>query len=92
MLTDDFTIILRLLFVQQHKKNVYQNIKSTFMKRWYQLLYVKWGGPRARGGLPRSIQVMCLYEMFFLKECILVGYKNSYLFLFNFRFYTFQGC
>ena len=30
MLTDDFTIILRLLFVQQHKKNVYQNIKSTF--------------------------------------------------------------
>ena len=92
MLTDDFTIILRLLFVQQHKKNVYQNIKSTFMKRWYQLLYVKWGGPRARGGLPRSIQMMCLYEMFFLKECILVGNKNSYLFLFNFCFYTFQGC
>ena len=44
MLTDDFTIILRLLFEQQNKKNVYQNIKSTFMKRWYQLLYVKWGG------------------------------------------------
>jgi len=49
MLNDDFTIILRLLFVQRHKKNVYQNIKSTFMKRWYQLLYVKWGVPRARG-------------------------------------------
>ena len=48
MLTEDLTIILRLIFVQQHKKNVYQNIKSTFMKRWYQLLYVKWDGPRAR--------------------------------------------
>ena len=44
MLTEDFTIILRLIFVQQHKKNVYQNIKSPFMKRWYLLLYVKWGG------------------------------------------------
>ena len=52
MLTEDFTIVLRLLFVQQHKKNVYQNIKSPFMKRWYQLLYVKWGGPRARGAYP----------------------------------------
>ena len=28
----------------------------------------------------------------FLKESILVGNKNSYLFLFNFRFYPFQGC
>ena len=44
MLTEDFTIILRLIFVQQHKKNVYQNIKSPFMKRWYQLLYVNRGG------------------------------------------------
>ena len=92
MLIEDFKIILRLIFVQQHKKNVYQNIKSPFMKRWYQLLYVKWGGPRARGAYPLSIQMMCLYEMFFLKECILVGNKNSYLFLFNFRFYPFQGC
>ena len=41
MLTEDFTIVLRILFVQQHKKNVYQNIKSPFTKRWYQLLYVK---------------------------------------------------
>ena len=47
MLTENFTIILRLIFVQQHKKNVYQNIKSPFMKRRYQLLYVKWGGPYA---------------------------------------------
>ena len=52
MLNDDFTIILRLLFVQRHKKNVYQHIKSTFMKRWYQLLYVIWGVPRARGAYP----------------------------------------
>ena len=52
MLTEDFTNVLKLLFVQQHKKNVYQNIKSPFMKRWYQLLYVKWGGPRARGAYP----------------------------------------
>ena len=73
MLTEDFTIILRLIFVQQHKKNVYQNIKSPFMKRWYQLLYVKWGGPRARGGLPRSIQVMCIYEMFFFERMYFGG-------------------
>ena len=52
MLTDDFTIILRLLFVQQHKKNVYQNIKSTFMKRWYQLLYVKGVGLEPGGPSP----------------------------------------
>ena len=41
MLTEDFTIVFRLLFVQQQKKYVYQKIKSPFMKRWYQLLYVK---------------------------------------------------
>ena len=60
MLTEDFTIILRLIFVQQHKKNVYQNIKSPFMKRWYQLLYVKGGGPISPGGLPRSIHFLHL--------------------------------
>ncbi len=54
MLTEDFTIVLRILFVQQHKKQVYQNIKSPFMNRWYQLLYVKGGGPRARRAFPRA--------------------------------------
>ena len=43
MLTEDFTIVLKLPFVQQHKKNVYQNIKSPFIKRCYKLLYVNWG-------------------------------------------------
>ena len=66
MLTENFTIILRLIFVQQHKKNVYQNIKSTFMKRWYQLLYVKWGRPRDRGAYPGASRWCVLTRCWFL--------------------------